>query len=238
MNGVARICGIHQPNFFPWLGYFDKIARSDVFVFLDAVSYPKSGKSMGSWCNRVKLNISGRAAWVSCPVVREPGIQLINTVRINDARDWRDDLRRTIETNYRFARNFAPAFELVDQLLDFETELLAEFNINAITAIAAEMGVTAEFVIQSQLPPMNQTGTDRLIAIAKAVGATAYLCGGGAGGYQDDAAFEGAGVDLVYQDFAPGPYGPPERFIPGLSVIDWLMHHAADDAPVTTGLAR
>ena len=30
-----KIIGIHQPNLFPWLGYFNKIHRSDEFVFLD-----------------------------------------------------------------------------------------------------------------------------------------------------------------------------------------------------------
>jgi hypothetical protein len=72
-----RLCAIHQPNFFPWLGYFDKINRADVFVFLDQVAYPKSGSSMGSWCNRVKINIAGVASWISCPVVREHGPQSI-----------------------------------------------------------------------------------------------------------------------------------------------------------------
>ena len=40
------ICAIHQPNFFPWLGYFEKIWRADVFIFLNQVDYEKSGHSM------------------------------------------------------------------------------------------------------------------------------------------------------------------------------------------------
>ena len=72
---AVRVCAIHQPNFFPWLGYFEKIKRADVFVFLDHVHYPKSGNSMGSWTNRVKINISAHAKWISCPVVREHGIK-------------------------------------------------------------------------------------------------------------------------------------------------------------------
>ena len=38
-----KIVSIHQPNFFPWLGFFDKICRADVFIFLDDVQFPKKG---------------------------------------------------------------------------------------------------------------------------------------------------------------------------------------------------
>ena len=51
---MSKVVAIHQPNFFPWLGYFDKILKSDEFVFFDDCQFPKKG---GAWCNRVKLLI-------------------------------------------------------------------------------------------------------------------------------------------------------------------------------------
>ena len=58
------VVGIHQPNFFPWFGFFLKIARSDKFVFLDDAQTQKKG---GSYLNRTKININGESkADISC----------------------------------------------------------------------------------------------------------------------------------------------------------------------------
>ena len=40
----------HQPNFLPWLGFFAKLARSDRFVLLDDVQFPRT--SRGTYTNR------------------------------------------------------------------------------------------------------------------------------------------------------------------------------------------
>src|SRR5205823_13997472 len=105
----------------------------------------------------------------------------------------------------------------------------SEFNINAIKTIADFLGLTQRFIAESELPPTDYTATARLISIVKAVSADAYLSGGGSSGYQDDAAFAEAGIELVYQNFAPRPYGEVKEFIPGLSIIDWLMHRSAQE---------
>lgn len=229
MPTPARICAIHQPNFFPWLGYFDKIGKVDTFIFLDCADYPKSGSSMGSWCNRVKLMVNGEPQWVSCPVVRESGPQAINTVKINDQIPWRDKLRSQLKANYQKAPNFVETFELVGRLLDYDTDKLAEFNTNAIKSIAAHIGLRTEFVSESGLQSTGKKATERLIALAKATGSDAYLCGGGSGGYQDDALFAEESISLIYQGFKPLPYGDSSRYVPGLSVIDWLMFRSGPD---------
>jgi hypothetical protein len=218
------IVAIHQPNFFPWLGYFDKIRRADVFVFLDAVSYPRAGSgSMGSWTNRARLHINGEARWVTCPVRRMQLGALICEATIDDAQPWRTKLLKTLETNYRRAARYTSTVEMLEQLIKHPESNLARFNMTAIRRIADHLAINARFFLQSDLSTEGQA-TDLLVSITKAVGGTSYLAGGGASGYQDDALFDVHNIAVGYQKFAARPYGPPDRFIPGLSVIDYLMY--------------
>lgn len=217
------ICAIHQPNFFPWLGYFDKIQKADVFVFLDEVQYPKSGSGSGSWVNRVKIDIQGAAKWVGCPLQHKHGSFPIRQAEIDETQPWRKKLLRTLEMNYKRAPAYTEAMALLTPLITYSAENLADFNIRAIRSLSAYFGMSSEFVCQSELS-VSGHATELLIAITKKVGADSYLCGGGAAGYQDDELFIASGVKLVYQNFVPRPYGPEARFLPGLSIIDYLMY--------------
>lgn len=218
------LCAIHQPNFFPWLGYFDKIRRADVFVFLDDVQYPRSGSGgMGSWTNRVRIAINGQAQWIRCPVRRAPLETPIRDVVIDDDQPWRDKLVRTLDVTYRRAPGYAATAAWLSALITAPCTSLADFNIAAVQEIARRLGLESRFVRQSQIACAG-AGTELLISITRAMGCDAYLAGGGAGGYQQDALIAEAGIGLVYQNFSPTPYGEPGRFIPGLSVIDYLMH--------------
>jgi WbqC-like protein family len=219
------LAAIHQPNFFPWLGYFDKIRRADIFIILDSVDYPRSGSSgMGSWCNRVRIKVQGEARWITCPIRRLALGEPILAAEIDDTQPWRSRLLKTLEANYRRALNYPKAMTVLEPLIRGPETNLAAFNIAAITKIAAKLGLSTHLVRQSTLPHAGRA-TALLISLVKAVGSDAYLVGGGAAGYQKDEEFAAAGVKLVYQDFTPSPYGDPARFIPGLSVIDYLMHH-------------
>lgn len=219
-----RVVAIHQPNFFPWLGFFDKIARSTVFLLMDSAQFPKTG---GAWCNRVRLLINGRPAWVTMPVVRSyHGVLRIADMRIDESGGWRGRFLKSIEFNYRRAPRFAAIFPLLERLAQFETTNLAAFNVSAITTLTTELGLDAARLRLGTELRTDGKATDVLISMVRAVGGTAYLAGGGAGGYQEDEKFRAAGIELVMQQFRHPTYPQfnTTEFVPGLSVIDALMN--------------
>lgn len=219
------IVAIHQPNFFPWLGYFDKIIKSDLFVFMDAVAYPKSGNSMGSWSNRVRIQVQRSPFWLNCPVVREHGPQIIQDVKLDNKSGWRAQRIKTIEYNYKRAAFFDEVFDFVRSLVMYETDGLADYNISNTLAICDKLGIKCKYVPQSILDT-SQSATDLLIEITRKVQGTAYLCGGGAGGYQEDEKFEQGGIELIYQNFQHPIYKQyaSADFMTGMSIIDALMN--------------
>ncbi len=216
-----HIVAIHQPNFFPWLGYFDKIRRADTFIVLDNVQFPKTG---GSWTNRVVILQNDSTGWLTAPIERNyHGTRSINEMQFA-ATDWRKTLLRQLEAAYRKAPHRAETFALITPLLMNLEQNVAEYNIHAVTQLCAALGLTTLFVRSSSLE-VAASATERLIALTKAVNGTHYLSGGGAQGYQQDAAFAEAGIGLTYQQFVPQPYPqtPGNAFFAGLSIIDALM---------------
>jgi hypothetical protein len=220
---MARSVAIHQPNFFPWLGYFDKIRRADRFVFLDRVQQQKTG---GTWTNRVKLLIGGEGRWATAPIDRSyHGARSIAEIGFMEGSPWRDKLLRTLEAAYARAPHYAGTMEVLAPLVADPETRLAEYNIRAVSAIAAALGMDTGRLCRSSQLEVEGRATDLLVAVVQAVGGTSYLCGGGAGGYQDDAAFAAAGLALDYQSFVHPVYPQlgAAPFVPGLSIVDALM---------------
>jgi hypothetical protein len=222
-----RLVAIHQPNFLPWLGWWDKLARADIFILLDDAQFPKSG---ATYMNRVQMLVQGRAAWVTVPIVRAySGTRAIAQMRTDGQRPWRRRILATLEASYGRAPRFDETMAVLEPALGDRTDLLAQYNERALRAIGEHLGLdTKRFARSSELASEGRA-TGRIISLVRAVGGGAYLAGGGARGYQDDAMFAAAEVDLVQQDFQPRPYGQGgvARFVPGLSIVDALMWQGA-----------
>jgi RimJ/RimL family protein N-acetyltransferase len=199
-----HVVAIHQPNFFPWLGFFDKLARADTFVLLDTVEFSK-----GSRTNRVEVLVGGQPHWITAPVQRAGIGGPIREVRIDEGRDWRAKIVRTLQQNYPRAA----ALPLIEELVGHRDDRLAAYNEHAIRRLAGELGIETRIVRASELDAGGRA-SELLIDIVRAVGGTAYLAGGGAGGYQDDERFAASGIELIAQDFDP-PHG--------LSIIHSLL---------------
>lgn len=223
------VVAIHQPNFFPWLGYFNKIARADAFIFLDDVQFQKTG---GMWSNRVKLLVSGEGRWITAPVDRRySGVRNIDQMSFLPEDPWRVKFRKTLELNYRKHQFYRETVGVLDGLIDYPEENVAEYNVNAIMALVALLGLdAAKFHRSSALEGVGHS-TELLCSLTHAVNGTSYMCGGGADGYQDEAVFARSKITLVHQNFIPKPYpqmNSGNAFVAGLSVIDALMNIGVD----------
>ena len=223
------IVAIHQPNFFPWLGYFNKIAKSEVFVFMDDVQYPMTGK--GCWVNRVKMVISGQERWVTCPIKRQRSKMLIKDIAMDVGSDWKVKTVRAIEHSYKKAPHFNESWKEIKKMILADECNLSKYNIQTIKLICKLLKITApRFIIQNGLQT-GERSTRLLIEIVKKVKGDTYLCGGGASGYQVDNIFAGD-VKLIYQDFNHPVYEQfnTKEFVKGLSIIDCIFNIGAEQA--------
>lgn len=211
---------IHQPNYLPWLGYFDKIQKSDAFIFMDNVQYTR-----GSWMNRCWIKNNQEKQWLTIPIITSGFFgQKIAEAKIDYKKNWVSTHLKTIELNYKKTLYFVKFFPHIKKILEQKIESLAELNIKLIEKISGLFGLKAKFVVGSSLNVSGQA-TDLLINMVKAVGGDAYICGGGAVLYQEDEKFIKHDLKLIYQNFQHPVY--PQRFegfIPGLSIVDYLFN--------------
>ncbi len=223
-NRKDVVVAIHQPNFFPWLGFFNKIFRSDIFIIMDNVQFPRTG---GTWVNRVKIIINGKADWITVPVDRNfHGTKLINEMKICNAVFWRPKILKTIYHSYKHATYFNQVFPVLEELINNPTDSLVEFNLKSIKYLCSCLNIDTSKIVLGATLNCEGKATDLLISMVKAVNGTAYLCGAGASGYQEDEKFFNAGIKLIYQNFKHPVYPQfnSNEFISGLSIIDVLMN--------------
>jgi len=213
------IVAIHQPNFLPWLGYFYKVAKCDVFVFLDDAQYSKN-----SFINRNKVKTSQDAIWLTVPVSFKFG-ELINEVKINNQIPWREKHLKTFEMNYKRADFFEDVFEIIKGIYcSKDWQNLSDLNISLAEAIACYLGLNTPFVKSSALS-VEAKSTELLMQIVKKVGGDIYLSGFGGVKYQEETEFAKAGIKLMYSDFNHPVYKQLwGDFIPNLSVMDLLFN--------------
>lgn len=215
-----KICAIHQPNFFPWLGYFNKIYKADVFVLLDEVL--KSGHS--GWVNRVSVIAAQKASWITASFVHAKGIQRINEIYLNYSTQWQQKVENTLIYNYDKAPYYDEVMEYLMGFLSVKYDKLADLNESFIIETCKKLAIKTEILKQSEMGS-TENATKLLIELTKAAGCDTYMCGGGAGGYQEDNLFAEDGLTLQYQNFIHPIYPQfSETFIEGQSILDALFH--------------
>lgn len=216
------IVTIHQPEYLPYIGFFQRVFGADVFVVLDDVGYQKNG-----FINRNKIKTSQGEQWITVPVKgRSPNLK-INEVFIDNQTDWQSRQWKAISINYAKAPYFKIYSQFFEEVFNKKWEKISDLDIYLIEGLIKIFRGKTKIVRASELNAKGK-GTERLINICKKLGADIYLSGPGCEGHKVNIGeFEKEKIRIKIHDLNNPEY--PQLFMNNgflsyMSIIDLLFN--------------
>lgn len=231
------IVAAHQPHFLPWLGYFDKMRKADLFILVDHVQFERQ-----NYQNRTLIKTGEDARWITVPVRQASRDERILDKLVdntgNGRHRWGRRMALTLKYAYQGAEHFAEYGPPVLEAIDAPWERLLDLNLKLLDLCRDALDIRTPVVRSSELRIAGQK-SDMVLAMCREVGADAYLSGTGASrNYLDLDAFDRAGIRIVWNQFRHPAYPQhpcPGSFISKLSVFDLLVNCGPRSASVLNG---
>lgn len=221
----------HQPAYLPWLGYFEKIARSDVFVFLDTVQFEKN-----SFINRNKIKTQQGPQWLTIPVMTKGHIKTtLRDTLIDNTQPWSTKHLKTIKLQYSKASCFKECFPKLETLYLTPESNLAELCWRQLQFWLAELEIKTKVYRSSDLSVASKK-SDLVLDFCKYFGAKHYLSGALGKNYLNEESFLTAGIEIEYQNFQHPVY--PQLwhiFEPQMGIVDVWMNCGAGTRNILNG---
>jgi len=214
---------IHQPDFLPWLGFFDRWKKSDLFIILDDVQFLRRG-----WHHRDKIKTKEGAKWLTVPVLKKGKYrQLLRDVKIDYSVNWQHKHLKTIEANYKKAPNFEHCFNKLKDIYDKNHLVLINLNLDLLQFVAEELRITTPIALASDYH-VKTDSTQKLVDLVKSVNGNAYLTGLGSKDYLKESVFRKENINVIWQEFNHPNYTQLHgKNIIKLSTLDYLMMQAS-----------
>lgn len=212
MAARARTVAVMQPYFFPYAGYFRLMAVADHFVVFDCVQFPRRG-----WVHRCRVpSPAGAEEWLTLPLAPCP-----RDTRILDLRFSSEAATTLAARLQRFPWLWSGrggAAHVLREHLAGPLGDATDFLIDGLTLVSRALGFTPEVTRSSSLgldPELR--GEQRVIAAARAVGATRYVNAPGGRQLYDARNFAEHGIELRFFSSYTGPY---RHMLHALALVD------------------
>lgn len=210
-----------QPGYLPWLGFFDLIKRSDLFVIEDSLKYTKQ-----DWRNRNRIRAAQGFAYLTVPVKRGATSLAINEVEIDNGQPWPRRNWNLLIENYRNAPFWSTYEPFLSETFGRTWTRLIDIDLWFIEFLTKEFNISTPTTLLSELPvKFTPDKTQSLVDLARTVDADTFLEGSSGRDFIDTDRFEAAGLRVIFQDYACRPYGQQFKpFVSHLSAIDLLLN--------------
>ncbi len=180
------IISANQPYFCPFPGFFYKASLSDVLVILDEVQFPQGT----TWISRNRFKNDQGALWLTIPVWKKGlGLQNINQVRICHEGHWHHKHLQSLKSAYGHAPYLKDHLGFLEEVFSGHWEKLVDLNLAIIRHLMGSLQIETRLVRLSELG-IKARGTQLLIEISRALGASTFLAQSQAQKYLDSALFQ------------------------------------------------
>ena len=212
-----------QPYFFPYLGYFDLIRRTDRWIVFDTVQYMRHG-----WMNRNRiLHPTNGWQYIIVPLRKHPLQTSIRDILTNDDIPWRNRILGQLAHYRKRAPHFAAVTRLVEDGLADGEDRLSRLNTRLLDRVCTYLGIPFPFSYFSEMKldlPAIQSPGEWALRIAQQLGAGEYVNPSGGEHLFNRDAFARSGIRLTIRHLPPMTYRCGGLvFQPDLSIIDVLM---------------
>lgn len=217
------IITIHQPEHLPWLGFFNKLSKAELFIILDSVQYKKN-----NFQHRNKILGSNGVQYIGIPTLTTghmKGTIATTPIASRSNPKWKAKYINTIKMSYSKHPFFNEVFPVLEEALNTETNMVCDVNIAIIERFANALGFSPEYIRSSELS-VSGSKSELILDICKCVNATTYISGSGGRDYLEMDLFKDADVEVVFNDFKHPcyPQKKTKEFIPYLSALDLFMN--------------
>ena len=214
------IVSVHQPNYLPYLGFFDKMIKSDIFVIHDDIQFSKK-----DFQHRNKIRINDGWKWLTVPI--EKSIVNINMVKIKNDKSpngskWSSTHFREMKANYTKTPFFEDYESKFKKIYGTKYDNLIDLNMDLIKLIMEGFDIDKPIIYASDLN-LESHSTQKLVDIVKILDGDTYLSGIGGYSYMDISLFDD--IKVVFQKFDHPTYVQRyEGFEYNMSAIDALFN--------------
>lgn len=216
------VCSAHQIHFLPYLGFFDKLLKSDTFILVDDFQYVKQGHQ-----NRNYIKTSEGALWLTIPVSDFNQGDMIRDIKVSN-HDFIKQHLGAIRGAYAKAKYFDQYFTQIEELYISckDKEKLMDISLLFFNFFIEILKPNTKIVQIKDLDvALTDEPTHRIASMCKAVEADIYLSGDGARDYLLSEVLEEKGINLEWQNFKHPVYNQLwGEFLPNMCILDALFN--------------
>jgi hypothetical protein len=214
---------IMQPYFFPYLGYYSLIKKSDQFILFDTVQFIRRG-----WIerNRILKPVEGWQ-YVAVPLIKKELSTIICEMEIRNNEDWRGKLILQLAHYKKKAPFYRETLSVIQDAINMDTNSIVKLNENILKKTCEYFNIPLNISIFSEMNIEIEEVThpgEWALNITKALNGKDYINPTGGVEIFKREQFTNADIKLNFLGNNLSSYNQHRSvFERGLSIIDVMM---------------